>query len=479
MPEILAPDICVIGAGSGGLSVAAAAAAFGVPVVLIEKGKMGGDCLNTGCVPSKALLAAAKHAAAFARATEFGVSAGRTKVNFLQVRDHVHRVIAAIAPNDSKERFGGLGVRVIEGAARFTDAATVAVADELEIKARRFVVATGSSPAVPPIPGLAQVPYLTNETIFNLTDCPKHLVVIGAGPIGLELAQAFRRLGADVTVVEAAVPLAKEDPECAAIVLDQLARDGVTIRAGTTVRRVAREKGKIRVTIEGAAGGAEREETIEGSHLLVAAGRTPNTADLGLEQAGIKYEPRGIVVDKRLRTTNKRVYAVGDVTGAPQFTHVANYQAGLVVRHALFRLPVRARYDAIPWVTFTDPELAHVGLSEAEASKRKYKFRVLRWPYHENDRAQAERATDGHIKVVTTRRGRILGATIVGQNAGELIATWTLAISQRLNIRAFAATVVAYPTLAEIGKRAAINHFAAGLTSPMVRRIISWLRRLG
>jgi pyruvate/2-oxoglutarate dehydrogenase complex dihydrolipoamide dehydrogenase (E3) component len=474
MPEILETDICVIGAGSGGLSVAAAAAGFGVPVVLIEKGRMGGDCLNYGCVPSKALIAAARRAADFDTSAEFGVAAGKPKVDFLQVRDHVRRVVAAIAPNDSKERFGGLGVRVIAGAARFKDAATVAV-DNLEVKARRFVVATGSSPAIPPIPGLADTPHLTNETIFDLAECPEHLVVIGAGPVGLELAQAFRRLGADVTVVEAAVPLAKDDPECAEVVLDQLKRDGVVIRLGVAVTRVGRTDGKVRVVIASRDG----DETIDGTHLLVAAGRSPNTGDLGLDRAGIKYERRGIVVDKRLRTTNKRVYAIGDVTGGLPLTHVANYHAGLVVRHALFRLPVRVDHDSIPWVTFTEPELAQVGLTEAEARKRNHKIRVLRWPYHENDRAQAERATRGHIKVVTTRRGRILGATIVGMNAGELIATWTLAISQRLNIRALAGSVVAYPTLAEVGKRAAITYFTGSLTSPLVRRIIVWLRRLG
>jgi pyruvate/2-oxoglutarate dehydrogenase complex dihydrolipoamide dehydrogenase (E3) component len=474
MPEILETDICVIGAGSGGLSVAAAAAGFGVPVVLIEKGRMGGDCLNYGCVPSKALIAAARRAADFDTSAEFGVAAGKPKVDFLQVRDHVRRVVAAIAPNDSKERFGGLGVRVIAGAARFKDAATVAV-DNLEVKARRFVVATGSSPAIPPIPGLADTPHLTNETIFDLAECPEHLVVIGAGPVGLELAQAFRRLGADVTVVEAAVPLAKDDPECAEVVLDQLKHDGVVIRLGVAVTRVARTDGKVRVVIASRDG----DETIDGTHLLVAAGRSPNTGDLGLDRAGIKYERRGIVVDKRLRTTNKRVYAIGDVTGGLPLTHVANYHAGLVVRHALFRLPVRVDHDSIPWVTFTEPELAQVGLTEAEARKRNHKIRVLRWPYHENDRAQAERATRGHIKVVTTRRGRILGATIVGMNAGELIATWTLAISRRLNIRALAGSVVAYPTLAEVGKRAAITYFTGSLTSPLVRRIIVWLRRLG
>ena len=475
MPEILTADICVIGAGSGGLSVAAAAAVFGVPVVLIERGRMGGDCLNYGCVPSKALLAAAKQAAAFRRAAELGVAAAPPTIDFARVRAHVRGVIAAIAPNDSAERFAALGVRVIAGTAQFKDAATVAVGDQCEIKARRFVIATGSSPAIPPIPGLAETPHLTNETIFDLETCPTHLLVIGAGPIGLELAQAFRRLGAAVTVLEAATPLAQDDPECAAVVLDQLAREGVTIRTGVTVRRVAHADGDVQVVI----GSAEAEETIAGSHLLVATGRTPNVAGLGLERAGIACTARGIVVDRRLRTTNKRIYAIGDVAGGLQFTHVANYHAGLVIKHALFRLPVAASNDALPWVTFTDPELAHVGLTEAQARARGERFQVLRWPYHENDRAQAERSTEGHIKVITSRGGRILGATIVGRHAGELIATWSLAVGQRLNIRALATTVLPYPTLAEIGKRAAITRYMAGLTSPKVRRIIAWLRRLG
>jgi pyruvate/2-oxoglutarate dehydrogenase complex dihydrolipoamide dehydrogenase (E3) component len=474
MAEVLTPDICVIGAGSGGLSVAAAAAAFGVPVVLIEKGKMGGDCLNYGCVPSKALIAAAKRADLMNAVAPFGIRPAKADIDFAKVRDHVRGVIAAIAPNDSVERFTGLGVRVIAGKARFKDADTVEV-DDIEIKARRFVVATGSAPAVPPIPGLAETPYLTNETVFDLAARPDHLIVIGAGPIGLELAQAFRRLGAQVKVLEAAVPFAKDDPECAGVVLAQLERDGVAIRAGVAVTRVAHADGKVQAMIAGPDG----EETIAGSHLLVATGRRVNVDDLGLEAAGIKYERRGIVVDKGLRTTNRRVYAIGDVAGSLQFTHVANYHAGLVIRNALFRLPVKANEDAIPWVTFTEPELAQVGLTEAEARKRKHDIRVLRWPYHENDRAQAERETHGHIKVVTTKRGRILGATIVGAQAGELITAWTLAVNQGLNIRAFAGIVVPYPTLSEVGKRAAISYFTPGLTSPIVRRIIGLFRKLG
>ncbi len=480
MAEQLTPDLCVIGAGSGGLSVAAAAAALGVPVVLIEKGKMGGDCLNVGCVPSKAMIAAAKRAEAMRSAAPFGIKAQRPGVEFYQVNDHINEVIAAIAPNDSRERFTGLGVRVIEGEARFTDANTVAVGDQFEIKARRFVIATGSAPAVPPIPGLDKTPYLTNETVFEMRERPKHLIVIGAGAIGLELAQAFRRLGSDVTVLEAAAPLAGEDPECAAIVLDRFAREGVTVRSGVTVTKVKRARTRIEVELEVAGtDGKKTIETLGGSDLLVATGRRPSVEGLGLDAAGINHSAAGIAVDKRLRTTNKRVYAIGDVTGSAHFTHAANHHAGLVIRHALFRMPVKVDPSAIPRVTFTDPELAHVGLSEDQARQRVRTIRVLRWPYHENDRAQAERETSGHIKVITDKKGKILGATIVGASAGELITAWTLAINQRLNIRAFAGIVVPYPTLSEIGKRAAISFYTPRLSSPWMRRILGWLQRLG
>ena len=472
MSERLTPDICVIGAGSGGLSVAAAAAAFGVPVVLIERDKMGGECLNTGCVPSKSLIAAGKHARAIADAAAFGVSTQAAEIDFAKVYRHVHDVIDAIAPNDSKERFNGLGVRVIEGAARFKDRNTVVV-DATEIAARRFVVATGSSPALPPIAGLDGVPYLTNETVFALATRPEHLVVIGAGAIGLELAQAFRRLGSAVTVLEAAEPLTREDQECAAILLAALAREGVAIRSHVAVARVEAVGAKIKVVL--ADGGA----AIEGSHLLIATGRKANTEGLALDAAGIACDRNGIKVNKGLKTSNRRVYAIGDVAGRGQFTHLANYHAGLVIRNALFRLPVKVNADLVPRVTFTDPELAHVGLTETQARERRIAIRVLRWPYHENDRAQTERETAGHVKVLTGRRGNILGATIVGAAAGELITTWTLAIGRGLNIRALAGMIVPYPTLAEIGKRAAVTYFLPSVTSVWVRRIIDLLRRFG
>jgi pyruvate/2-oxoglutarate dehydrogenase complex dihydrolipoamide dehydrogenase (E3) component len=474
LAELLRPDICVIGAGSGGLSVAAAAAAFGVSVVLIEKGRMGGDCLNYGCVPSKALIAAAKRASAGATSSRFGVDS-QTKVDFTRTCDHVRKVIAAVAPNDSVQRFTGLGVRVIAGTARFTDPATVMIDGSIAVQARRFVIATGSSPAVPPIPGLARTPYLTNETIFDLQELPARLLVIGGGPSGLELGQAFCRLGAKVTVIEAAQPLAKDDAECAQLVIDALVRDGVEIRTSARVQSVQQTSGgDFELAVE--CGGAE--ERIAGSHLLVSAGRAPNVAGLGLEEAQIDSTPSGIVVDGNLQTTNRRVYAIGDaVAGGMMFTHVANYHAGLVIRHALLRLPVKARYNAVPRVTFTDPEFAHVGLTDEQARDQGRRIRVMRWPYCENDRAQAERTTDGHVKVVTTAGGAVLGATIVGAHAGELIAPWALAIGQGLNIRAMAEMVVPYPTFSEINKRAAMMFFAPVAANPMVRRMIRWLRR--
>jgi len=476
MAETLKTDICVIGAGSGGLSVAAAAAAFGVSVVLIERHKMGGDCLNTGCVPSKALLAAAKRAEVMRSSGAFGLTAAGIDIDFGKVHDHVQRVIAAIAPTDSAERLAGLGVRVIKGHAKFKDRKTVVVRDDYEIRARRFVIATGSTPAVPPIPGLNEGPYLTNENVFSLSERPDRLIVIGGGPIGLEMAQAFRRLGSAVTVLEAAAALAKDDPECAAIVLDQLDRDGVVIRSGVKVVRVKHASGSVAVTYEGTDG----EATVEGSYLLVATGRKPTVEGLDLEAAGIKYDRAGILVNKRLKTTNRRVYAIGDAAvGQLQFTHAANYHAGLVIRNALFRLPVKVNKNVIPWVTYTEPELAQTGLSETQARAAGLKIRILRWPYHDNDRAQAERETHGHIKVITTRKGKILGAAIVGAQAGELIAMWTLAIAQGLNIRALTGVVLPYPTLSEIGKRAAIDFFTPSLTSPWVRRIIAWLRIFG
>ena len=475
MSEVLTPDICVIGAGSAGLTVAAAAAAFGVSVVLIEKDKMGGDCLNTGCVPSKALLAAARHAEEMRQVGVFGLKAVEPQVNFSAVMAHVRDVIAAIEPNDSVERFTGLGVTVIKGLARFKDRRTVTVNDQ-EIRARRFVIATGSQPAVPPIPNLNNVPFHTNETIFGLTRRPNRLVIIGAGPIGLEMAQAFRRLGTEVVVLEAATAMARDDPELSALLLERLRAEGVDIREGANVLRVTRRgRSGVRVTLEEDDGPVQLDAT----HLLVAAGRRPAIADLGLREAGIRSDKSGIKVNAKLRTRNRRVYAIGDVAGGPQFTHWAGYHGALAVRSILFRFGGRVRPDILPWVTYTEPELAHVGLSEAEAFRRYRHVEVLRWPFSENDRAQTERATDGLVKVLTTKKGRIIGADVLARDAGELIAPYAIAVANGLTVKSLLATVLPYPTRSESARRAAISFYAPKLDSPWVRRIIKLMRMFG
>src|SRR5690554_3297551 len=445
MARCIKADICVIGAGSGGLSVAAGAAQMGARTVLIERDEMGGDCLNTGCVPSKALIAAARQAWRMGAGEAFGIAPAEAKVDFARVHDHVHGVIAKIAPNDSVARFEALGVTVIKDHARFMDGQTV-IAGDREITARRFVIATGSRPFVPLIDGLDKVPYHTNETIFSNRECPGHLIILGGGPIGIEMAQAHRRLGAKVTVIESAKALGNEDPELSAIVIARLRREGVEIIEDIFVTSVAGNADSVTVALAAPHG----PQKVEGTHLLIAAGRRPNVEGLDLEKAGVEYSEKGLRVDDRLRTTNKRIFGIGDVIGGPQFTHVANYHAGIVIRNALFRVPAKVDMTVLPRVTFTDPELAYVGLPEDEALKARKGVRVLRWPYFENDRAHTERATRGHIKVITDKRGRILGAGIVGDQAGEVIQAWALAISQRLKIRAMTEWVSPYPTLSEI-----------------------------
>lgn len=464
-------DVAVIGAGSGGLTVAAAAAQFGEAVVLFEKAEMGGDCLNTGCVPSKALLAAAKQAHAMRSGSRFGIAAAEPAVDFAAVRAHVKAVIDAIAPHDSQERFEGLGVTVVRAAARFVDGETLEAAGS-RYSARRIVIATGSRAALPPIPGLAETPHLTNETLFDNAVLPAHLIVIGGGPIGMEMAQAHRRLGAEVTVIEAFDPLARDDPELTAVVLDRLRSEGILILSRTAIAGVSGTAGMVAVE-------TQQHGTITGSHLLVAAGRKPNIEGLGLEAGGIAFTPRGITVDKGLRSvSNRRVHAVGDVAGGLQFTHVAGYHAGLVIRSALFGLPVTA--DAvIPWVTYTDPELAHAGLTEAQARERHgAQVKVMRWPFHDNDRAVAEGRSEGLVKVVTGPRGRILGAGIVGTGAGELILPWVLAMSQGLKLSAMAGLVAPYPTRSEASRRAAVSAFAGFTSNRWVRRVIAVVKRI-
>lgn len=475
MTTKLTPDVCVIGAGSGGLSVAAAAAAFGVSVALIERGKMGGDCLNYGCVPSKSLIAAARHAHSMRHGAGFGVANVEPEIDFGRVARHVQSVIEAIAPNDSIARFTALGVKVIQAEARFIDRRTVQ-AGEILVRARRFVVATGSSATIPPIAGLDAVPYLDNETIFDLQRRPNHLVVIGGGPIGMELGQAFRRLGSQVTIVEADTCLSREDAEMAGFARRSLIRDGVDLREHSHVSSIEpRGKTGARVYIQ-----RDGEvSAIDASHVLVAAGRKPNLTGLDLDKARIRFDKSGIKVGANLRTSNSRVYAIGDVSGAPQLTSIAGYHAGIVIRQILFRLNAKANPSIVPRVTYTQPELAQVGLTEAQATAAGHKTSILRWPMSENDRAQATLQTEGLIKLNIGPGGRILGVSIAAENAGELINLYALALSKQMKLRDLTGFVPAYPTTGEIGKRAAITYFTAATRQPSVRRLVRLLRIFG
>ncbi len=468
MSAVITTDICVIGAGSGGLSVAAGAVQMGAEVVLIEKDKMGGDCLNTGCVPSKALLGAAKHAQAFRNSGPFGITPATPDIDFAAAMAHVSEVIQGIEPHDSVERFESLGVNVIKGVARFTSDREVVVGDQ-RVQAKRFVIASGSRATVPPIPGIDETDYLSNETLFENTVCPDHLIIVGAGPIGLEMAQAHHRLGAQVTVLERMRALPKDDPELAAIVVKSLREEGISIREEVDIASVSGKSGNIRVTLSDG-------EELRGSHLLMATGRAPAVADMGLDEAGIQYSRSGIEVDSRLRTTNKRVFAVGDAKGGLMFTHLAGYDAGIVIRNILFKLPSKADYSAIPWVTYTDPELSQVGLTEAEAKeKHGDAITVTQSEYAENDRARTERITAGLIKVVTGKRGKILGAGIAGSSAGEIIQPWQIAVAKGYTMKDMAGIISPYPTLSEISKRAAGSYFTDSLFSPRTRKIVRFL----
>jgi len=469
MTAELAVDLCVIGAGSAGLSIAAGASQLGARVALVEKGAMGGDCLNYGCVPSKALLAAAAQAVAWRGAAGFGLKQAPPRVDFARVMAGVQATIAAIAPNDSVARFEGLGVTVLRAEARFLDPDRVQAGQQV-VRARRFVIATGARALVPPLPGLAVVPYLTNETLWELTALPERLVILGGGPIGCELAQAFARLGSRVTLVEMGRLLPKDDPEAAEFVRRALLAEGVTLLEGA--KAVAVEPGPV-VTVE-QAGQASR---VEGSHLLLALGRRVDHAALNLEAAAIRTDQGRLVLDRGLRTSNRRVYAAGDAAGGLQFTHLAAAHAGVILKRALFRLPARADRLTVPWVTYCEPELAQVGLTEEQAAARG-PVRVFRWPFHDNDRAQAEQATAGLVKIVADRRGRVLGATLVGRHAGELLGPWILAVAGKVSLGTLAGLVLPYPTRAEAGKRAAGGAFTGRLFSPRVRRLVRLLLKL-
>jgi pyruvate/2-oxoglutarate dehydrogenase complex dihydrolipoamide dehydrogenase (E3) component len=470
----LKADLIVIGAGSGGLSAAAGAAMLGLKVILFEKGEMGGDCLNYGCVPSKALLSAARAAHAVSDAPRFGVDAGPVQVDWERVKAHINLAIETIAPVDSQERFEGLGVQVIREHATFLDPRTVGSASA-RATARRVIVAAGSTAMIPDIPGLSETPFITNESIFALPEFPERLVVLGAGPIGLEMAQAFQRLGSQVTVIEQGRALARSDAQHSALAVRLLKDEGVDILEGHKAVRVTGVPGAVEVSTEAENGG----RTVTGSHLLVALGRRPVTEGLDLEAGRVAYDRTGIRVTSKLRSiSNSRVWALGDVTGQGQFTHLAGWHASVFTRRALFKQFSRTTDLPLPSVTYLSPEVAQVGLLEAEArSKYREAVRVARFGFNENDRAIAEGKTSGEAKLVI-RKGKILGASIIGEGAGEIIQLVTYAMSNGLGVQSLTNFISPYPTRTEIVKRAASAYFTPAVFGKASRRLVGMLQRI-
>lgn len=469
-------DVCVIGAGSAGLSVASGAAQLGRSVVLFEADEMGGDCLNYGCVPSKALIAAGKHAHAFSNGEIFGVKVEKPTVDFETVKAHIQGVIDHIAPVDSQERFEGLGCIVIRERASFKDANTVESATT-EVKAKRFVIAVGSRASAPPIPGLADTPYLTNEAIFSVKTQPKKLLVIGAGPIGLELGQAFKRLGSEVEIVDIAAPLGRSEPEHAQVLVNALKDEGIVFHTPAKTKLIRKTKTGVAIDLEDGT-------TLTGSHLLVAAGRAPNVDGLGLENADIKYDHRGIDVSDSLRTSNKRVYAAGDVAkGMGGLTHAAGYHAGQLIRNFYFSPPYmgdmlgKANTTRMPAAVYSEPELASIGMTEAQAKEAGHNVRCVSWDFEENDRAIAERSDHGGVKIVATKKGKILGASVVGESAGEIIHMISVAMANKVKISGLAQIISPYPTRSEAVKRAASSWYTDALFSDRTRKIAGFLSK--
>jgi pyruvate/2-oxoglutarate dehydrogenase complex dihydrolipoamide dehydrogenase (E3) component len=470
----LKPDLCIIGAGAAGLSVAAGAAQLGLSVVLFEAGEMGGDCLNYGCVPSKALIAAANLVHHARNGAPLGLDTTGVAVDWRRVQAHVKGAIVGIAPNDSQARFEGLGVTVIREHARFQDDRTI-VSASVRVRARRFVIATGSRPVLPPVEGLDQVGALTNETIFGIESLPSKLVILGAGAIGIELGQAFRRLGSEVTIIEAAKALASSDEEACEVVLRQLQTEGVELLQGWRASEASRTGAGVALTVRHR---GESERMIEGSHLLAATGRAPALQELGLENAGVKFDKRGVETSPTLRTSNSRVWALGDAAGRGLFTHLAGWHASVFVRNVLFKARTSADSVSIPSVVFSDPELAQIGLTEREARERYGSISIARWGMHDNDRAQTSGETEGFCKLIIGKGGKILGATIVGADAGELIAPVALAMSERRSVRALTNPVLPYPTRSEIVKRAASAYYAPTLFSSGTRALVGLLKHI-
>jgi len=479
MAETLSPDLCIIGAGPAGLAAAEAARALDASVVLVERDTIGGGGLHAGAIASKALNAAARQAENLRMAERFGVAADHPRVHFGRVRDGIAEVVRSVSPGQSAERFKALGVQIVSGPARFIDARTLDVAETV-IKPRRFILATGSRAALPAIPGLDTVPYFTTETIFANEHRLKHLLVLGADAVALEIAQSYRRLGCDVTIVSRHRPLADHDPELADVALRRVGDDGVVIRSGFEVASVQNGAGEILVRLQPGQGEDGGGEELAVSHLLVAGGRAADLdgLDLGKARIGTTAGGNALQMKPNLKTTNRRVYAVGDATGGPPYANIAVRQAQEAVVHALLGVPMRPS-GAVARAVFTDPEIAEVGISEAVARKRfKTKFVVVRASFAENGRAQAERTPYGVAKLVCDSRGTILGAGLVGPGAGELIALFALAVSAKLPVSALGRFVAPYPTLSGIAAQLVAQFNHSREPGPLLRRRMALLRRL-
>ena len=469
-------DLVVIGGGSAGLVAASAGAQINAKVALIEKeNKLGGDCLHYGCVPSKSIIHAAQIAYDVKNANRYGIYTNEPTIKLEEALGHVHAVIDTIQEHDSTERFEKLGVEVIYGKGQFTSSKTFEINGRY-LQARAFLIATGSRPAVPPVPGLKEAGFLTNEQIFSIQSRPESLAVIGAGPIGCELGQSFSRLGTKVTIINSRdVIMPQEDPEAAMVVQKQMEAEGIRILSNSRAQKVEVINGKKHIT----AG----NETVVVDEILLSTGRTPNVDSLGLEAASVSYDKKGIKVDAKLRTSNKRIYAAGDVIGGYQFTHVAGYEAGVAMQNALIFPTKKADYRVIPWATFTNPELARVGLTEKQARDRYGDdIYVLRQNFDGVDRALAESAGNGFGKFITKSNGEILGAHIVGLHAGELIHEAVLAMSNKLKVSALQCIHV-YPTLSEISPKTALQltkqkYAKNTFLQNVLRKFFNWRRSI-
>ena len=469
-------DLGILGGGAAGLTAAAGAAQFGAKTILVEKAKkLGGDCLHFGCVPSKTLVRTAGVWSLARRAKEFGLpEVELPPVSLAAVMARVRSVIDTIQEHDSPERFCKLGAEVRFGSPRFVDDHTVDL-DGSRLTASAWIIATGSGPSLPPVEGITDVPYWTNETVFSQTELPGHLVILGGGPVGVEMAQAFRRLGSKVTVVEVSDQvLGPEDPDIALILRNRLEAEGVTVLTGTKAIKAAVVNGSVLLRVGPSKGDGE-PSTIGGDVLLVAAGRKPNVEGLELSAGGVTFSPRGVPADRRMRTNVPHIYSCGDVNGVFPFTHVAGYEAGIALSNAVLRLPRKADYSKVPWCTYTDPEVASIGLNEKRAKAAGVEYRTLETPFREVDRALAEGETGGKIKVLVTPSGQLLGCQIAGHHAGELIHEWVAAINGGVKLSTLAGAMHAYPTLAEISKKAAGSYYSGKLFGDRTKTILRFL----